>query len=59
MQAIFLARGPAFKKGVTVPSFQNIHLYALLAHLLGVTPAPNDGSLDSVKSVLVNSNPPR
>jgi predicted AlkP superfamily pyrophosphatase or phosphodiesterase len=54
MQAIFLARGPAFKKGVTVPSFQNIHLYALLAHLLGVTPAPNDGSLDSLRSVLLN-----
>jgi predicted AlkP superfamily pyrophosphatase or phosphodiesterase len=54
MQAIFLARGPAFKKGVTVPPFQNIHLYALLAHLLGVTPVPNDGSVDSVKAVLVN-----
>ena len=52
MQAIFLARGPAFKKGVTVPPFQNIHVYALLAHLLGVTPVPNDGSLDSVKAVL-------
>ena len=54
MQAIFLARGPAFKKGVVVPPFQNIHVYALLAHLLGVTPAPNDGSLDSVRAVLVN-----
>jgi predicted AlkP superfamily pyrophosphatase or phosphodiesterase len=53
MGAIFLARGPAFKKGVVVPPFQNIHLYVLLAHLLGVTPAPNDGSLDSVKSVLM------
>ena len=52
MQAIFLARGPGFKKGVTVPPFQNIHLYALLAHLLSVTPVPNDGSLDSVRSVL-------
>jgi len=54
MQAIFLARGPSFKKGSVVPPFQNLHLYALLAHLLGVTPAPNDGSLDSVKAVLVN-----
>ena len=55
MQAIFLARGPAFKKGVMVPPFQNIHLYALLAHLLGVTPAPSDGSLDSVKALLRRS----
>src|SRR5918994_47370 len=53
MQAIFLARGPAFRQGVIVPPFQNIHLYALLAHLLGVTPAPHDGSLDSVKAVLM------
>ena len=54
MQAIFLARGPAFRKGVTVPPFQNIHVYALLAHLLEVTPASNDGSLDSVRSILAN-----
>jgi hypothetical protein len=54
MQAIFLARGPAFKKSVVVPPFQNIHLYELLAHLLGISPARNDGSLDSVKSILAN-----
>ena len=52
MHAIFLARGPAFRKGATVSPFQNIHIYALLAHLLEITPAPNDGSLDSVRSVL-------
>jgi predicted AlkP superfamily pyrophosphatase or phosphodiesterase len=55
MRAIFLARGPAFKQGAVVAPFQNIHLYALLAHLLGVTPAANDGSLDSVKALLVTS----
>ena len=54
MKAIFLARGPAFRKGIVVPPIQNLHLYALLAHLLGVTPAPNDGSLDSVRAVLVH-----
>ena len=54
MHAIFLARGPAFRKGITVPPFQNIHLYALLAHLLGVKPASNDGALNAVKSVLVD-----
>ena len=54
MQAIFLARGPRFRKGVTVPPFQNIHLYPLLAHVLGLEPAPNDGSLDSVRAVLAD-----
>ena len=53
MRAIFLARGPHFRRGVVVPAFRNIHLYALLAELLGVTPAATDGSLDSVQ-VLVS-----
>jgi predicted AlkP superfamily pyrophosphatase or phosphodiesterase len=52
MRAIFLARGPAFEKGAVVEPFQNIHLYALLARVLGLRPAPNDGTLDSVKAVL-------
>jgi hypothetical protein len=54
MQAIFLARGPAFKKGLVVPPFQNVHIYGLVAHLLAVAPAPNDGSVDSVRSVLAD-----
>ena len=52
MRALFLARGPAFAHGTVVPPFQNIHVYALVAHILRLTPAPNDGSLDSIKAVL-------
>jgi predicted AlkP superfamily pyrophosphatase or phosphodiesterase len=52
MRAIFLASGPGFRKGVTVEPFRNIHVYDLMAHLLGLTPAPNDGVLDSAKTVL-------
>jgi predicted AlkP superfamily pyrophosphatase or phosphodiesterase len=52
MRAIFLARGPGFKKGFVVAPFQNVHIYALLTHLLGLTPSANDGSLDSVRTVL-------
>ncbi len=52
MQALFLAHGPAFKEGAFVGTFQNIHLYELLNHLMGTKPAPNDGSLDSVKILL-------
>ena len=60
MRAIFLARGPAFKQGAVVAPFQNIHIYALLGHLLGLTPAANDGSLDSVKAAILpaRSSPP-
>lgn len=52
MGAIFIARGPAFKSGLVVEPFQNIHIYELLAKLLGVNPAPNDGNLDSIRIVL-------
>jgi len=52
MRATFLAHGPAFKEGVKVPPFQNIHVYALIAHILHLQPAPNDGSLDSVRVML-------
>jgi predicted AlkP superfamily pyrophosphatase or phosphodiesterase len=54
MRAFFLARGPAFARGAVVEPFQNIHLYDLIAHILGLTPAPNDGSLDSVQAVLAH-----
>lgn len=52
MQGIFIARGPAFKNGVKVDAFQNIHIYELMNYLMGTTPALNDGSLDSVKVML-------
>lgn len=52
MGAIFIAHGPAFRRGVVVPAFRNIHLYPLMAHLLHLEPAPTDGSLDSVRRVL-------
>ena len=52
MRAIFLADGPAFRDGVVVEPFQNIHIYALLAHVIGLKPAPNDGGLDSVRVML-------
>jgi predicted AlkP superfamily pyrophosphatase or phosphodiesterase len=52
MRALFLAAGPAFRQGATVPAFSNIHVYALMADILGVRPSPNDGSLDSVRMML-------
>ncbi|MDB5452868.1 MAG: type phosphodiesterase/nucleotide pyrophosphatase family protein [Caulobacteraceae bacterium] len=45
MTAIFVASGPAFRRGVTAPTFDNVDVYPLLARLLGVRPAPNDGDL--------------
>lgn len=52
MRATFIAHGPAFKSGLVTQPFQNIHVYDLICHLLRLTPAPNDGSLDSVRVLL-------
>lgn len=52
MGATFIARGPAFQSGLLVEPFQNIHLYNLMAEILCLQPAPNDGGLDSVRVVL-------
>jgi predicted AlkP superfamily pyrophosphatase or phosphodiesterase len=41
---IFIARGPAFKRGVRIPPFANIHIYNALCSSLALQPAPNDGS---------------
>ena len=56
MRAIFLAAGPAFKAHVTMKGFPNVDVYALLAHLLNVTPAHNDGTMKVFKPVLVKSS---
>ena len=50
MGGLFIASGPAFANGRVVPPFQNVHIYELLCHLLGITPSPNQGSLDSVRA---------
>jgi predicted AlkP superfamily pyrophosphatase or phosphodiesterase len=57
MGALFVAAGPDIALGRVLPPVQNIHVYDLLATLLGVQPAPNDGSLDSLRAVL--RSPPR
>lgn len=43
MQAIFYAAGPSFKQHVELPAMANVNLYLILARLLDIKPAPNDG----------------
>jgi predicted AlkP superfamily pyrophosphatase or phosphodiesterase len=52
MQAIFIAHGKAFKQGKVVEPFENIHIYNIMARILGLTPAKNDGNLTVARSVL-------
>ena len=53
MQVGFRAIGPDFKVGYEKPDrFRNVCIYPLLCYLLGVTPSPNDGSLEEVSDIL-------
>ena len=52
MHGIFVAAGPAFKSGVVLPPFQNIHVYDALAAALGVEPAKNDGDPAVARTML-------
>jgi predicted AlkP superfamily pyrophosphatase or phosphodiesterase len=44
MRAIFIAHGPALKRGITIEPFENIQIYDLITRILGLEPAPNDGN---------------
>ena len=52
MGAVFIAAGPGIAVDRRVPGFRNVHVYPLMAHLLGLRAAPSDGALDSVRAIL-------
>ena len=53
MKAIFMAKGPSFKIGYRRDEFENIHIYPLITHILGIKSYPNiDGDLEQVKDLL-------
>lgn len=53
MLATFIASGPAFRAGETLPTIDNVDIYPLLADLVGVDPLPNDGNATRFEKVLV------
>lgn len=52
MRAVFVANGPSFRSGTRLPPFESVDLYPLMARLLGVQPAENDGDLRSTEAAL-------
>ena len=52
MRAMFIAHGPAFRHGLTLDGFDNVDVYPLLAHLLGIAPADNDGDPATLRPAL-------
>ncbi|WP_340230188.1 alkaline phosphatase family protein [Emticicia oligotrophica] len=52
MGAIFYAKGPNIKAGVKIPAFDNIHVYPLVAAILGITPPKIDGDLKVLEGII-------
>lgn len=52
MRAVFVAHGPAFRRGVVLPVFDNVDVYPLLTRLIGVKGDKGDGSLKPLKAAL-------
>jgi predicted AlkP superfamily pyrophosphatase or phosphodiesterase len=53
MRGIFFAAGPDLKAGFSVEEFQNIHIYPLIAHILGLTaPSGIDGQFSVLAPIL-------
>jgi len=52
MRTFFAAGGPDFKQGVVVDPFESVHIYELMAYLLRLEPAPNDGDPEELLHLL-------
>jgi hypothetical protein len=52
MLGIFYAIGPDFKRNYDAGMLYNVDIYSLLAKLLEINPAPNDGQFERIKQVL-------
>lgn len=57
MRPTFIAHGPDIRNTVVNASqWHNVDAYLLMATLVGITPSPNNGSLENVMNILLNSN---
>ena len=52
MSALWLGVGKGLKRGGVLSNVENVNVYALLCHLLGIVPAVNSGSLEVWRDVL-------
>ncbi len=52
MYGSFIADGPAFRDGVKAEPFDNVNVYGLIARILHIKPAANDGNLPAVEYIL-------
>lgn len=59
MHPVFVARGPSFRTDYTKASMRSVDLYPLMCSILGIQALPNNGSLMSVRDLLVETFTPR
>ncbi len=52
MGALFIANGPAFRRGVMVGPFPNVDVYPLMTRMLGLKAEPNDGNFAELEPIL-------
>jgi predicted AlkP superfamily pyrophosphatase or phosphodiesterase len=52
MGATFIAHGSAFKQHRLIDPFENIQVYNVIAKILGLKPAKNDGNFDLANQIL-------
>jgi predicted AlkP superfamily pyrophosphatase or phosphodiesterase len=55
MRATFIGHGQAFKSHTVVAPFSNIQIYNIMARILGLKAAPNDGDSTAARQVLKRS----
>jgi predicted AlkP superfamily pyrophosphatase or phosphodiesterase len=52
MQGLFVAAGPAFRRGIRIDRFRSVDVYELMCRILGVTPNKNDGDPKAYSGLL-------
>jgi predicted AlkP superfamily pyrophosphatase or phosphodiesterase len=56
LSGIFIAQGPDIKSGQQITAFENIHVFSLLAKLLGISPSVDVDSQENVLSNVINTD---
>ena len=57
MAALFVARGPDFRRGAVLPEIDSVDVYPLLARLLRIAPEAHDGDAARTAPLLRNEAP--
>ncbi len=42
------------RKHIPDPSFDNVEVYGIIAHILGLDPASTDGNLDNIRDIFAS-----